>query len=138
MDTVEFPLVCHFFRFLFLVSLMGCSSLPYVLYHWLDSRFIHSTTVFLKISSFLNLFYWLWYYSCPNFPSFAPAPISTPQSLRQSPHHCSRPRVTCIISLVTPFPILYFASPWLFCNYLFVFLNPFSSSPIPPYHHPIW
>ena len=60
-------------------------------------------------------------------------PYSTqqPHSLRPSPHHCSCTWVMHISSLTTPFPILYFIFPWLFCNYLFVLLNPFTSSPIP-------
>ena len=61
-----------------------------------------------------------------------PPPHSTPHSLRPSPHCCSCPWVMHINSLATPFPMLYFTSPWLFCNYLFVLLNPLTSSPIPP------
>ena len=63
-------------------------------------------------------------------PLCAPPP-SIPHSLRQSPHHCSCPWVMCISSLATAFPLLYFTSPWLFCTYLFVFLNPLTTSPIP-------
>ena len=59
-------------------------------------------------------------------------PPNTPHSLSQSPHHCSCPQVMCISSLATPFPILYLTSSWLFCNYLFVLLNPLTSSPLPP------
>ena len=51
---------------------------------------------------------------------------------------CSCPWVMWISSLAAPFPILYFTSPWLFCNYLFVFLNLLLSSLIPPYPLPIW
>ena len=58
-------------------------------------------------------------------------PPSTAYSLSPSPHHCSCPWVMCISSLATPFPILYFTSPWLFCNYLFILLNPLAFSPIP-------
>ena len=56
-----------------------------------------------------------------------------PTTLRQSPHHCSCPWVMCISSLAPPFPILYCIPPWLFCNYLFVLLNPLTSSPISLY-----
>ena len=66
-----------------------------------------------------------------------PPPSSNPHSLRQSPHHCSWPWVTHINSLATPFPTLYFTFPWLFCNYLFVLLNPLTSSPILS-HTPMW
>ena len=34
----------------------------------------------------------------------------------------------CVNSLATPFPLLYFTSPWLFYNYLLVLLNPLTSS----------
>ena len=51
------------------------------------------------------------------------------------PPLCSCPWVMHINSLSTPFPVLYFTVPWLFCNYLFVLLNPLTSSPIPP--HPL-
>ena len=49
-----------------------------------------------------------------------------PHSLRQSPHHCSCPRVMLTGSLATPFPVVHFILPWLFCNYIFVLLNPLS------------
>ena len=88
---------------------------------------------------FLNLFkiiiYWLCYYSCPNFSPFAllhPVP-PLPQGI---PASC--PWVMCISSLATPCPVLYFTSPWLFCNYLFILLNPLTSSPIPPHPPPFW
>ena len=70
--------------------------------------------------------------------TFPPLPPSTQQaSLLQAipPHHSSCPWVMCISSLATPFPILYFTSPWLFCGYLFVLPNPLTSSPIP--HNPL-
>ena len=38
----------------------------------------------------------------------------------------------------TLFPTLYFTSPWLFCNYLFVLLNPLTSSLILLFPTPIW
>ena len=62
------------------------------------------------------------------FPLLAPLHQNPP--LHQAvPHPCSCPRVMCVRSLATPFPILYFTSPWLFCNYLFVLLNPLTSHP---------
>ena len=70
-------------------------------------------------------------------PPLCPLPPSTPHSLRQSPHHCSSPWVMHISSLATPFPILYFTFPWLFCNYPFL-LNPLTSLPIPAYRTYIW
>ena len=56
---------------------------------------------FLKI-----IFYWLFYYTCPNFPPSSPPP-SNPHSLRQAPHHCSCLWVRHISSLAAPFPFLY-------------------------------
>ena len=72
--------------------------------------------------------------------TFPPLPLSTqhPHSLRQSPHHCSRPLVRCISSSATAFPILYFTSPRLFCHYLFVLLLPLTSSPVLSYTPLIW
>ena len=69
------------------------------------------------------------------FPPLPPPP-STPNSLKQSPHHCSCPWVVHISSLATPFPILYFTAPWLFFNYLFVLLKTLTFSPIPSYTLP--
>ena len=69
------------------------------------------------------------------FFSLCSRPPSTPHSLRPSPHHCSCPWVLRISSLAAPFPILYLISPWLFCNYLFVVLNPLTSPSILP--HPL-
>ena len=71
------------------------------------------------------------------FPFCFPPP-STPLSLRQSHHHCSCPLVMYMSSLATPFPILYFTSPWLFCDYLFVLFNPLTSSLIFPHPTSIW
>ena len=84
---------------------------------------------------FLIICYWLYYYICSNFSPCPPTP-STPNSLRQSPHHCSCPWVMQISSSATPFPILYFTSTWQFCNYLFVLLNLLTSSTIPPHRIP--
>ena len=70
----------------------------------------------------------------PIFPHLLPSTLQPP-SLRQSLHHCSRPRVMSISALATPFPALYFTSPWLFCNHLFVLLNPLTSSPTPHHEH---
>ena len=70
------------------------------------------------------------------FPPLLPS-TQHPNSLRQSPHHCSCPWVMCTSSLPTRVPILHFTFPWLCCNYLFVLLNPLTSSPIPPHAPPI-
>ena len=73
----------------------------------------------------------------PIFPLCPPLP-STAHSLRQHPQHCACPWVMYVSSLAAPFPILYFTSAWLFCNYLFLLLNPITSSPIPLHPPPIW
>ena len=69
---------------------------------------------------------------------FSPLPPSTqhlplPQAV---PCLCSCPWVMLARSLATPFPIQYFISPCLFCNYRFVFLisSPFTHSPTTPSH----
>ena len=69
-------------------------------------------------------------YAITVFLIFSPLPPSHqhPSLTQTTPHHCSCPWVMHISSLATPCPILYFTSPWLFCNYLFVLLNPLSSS----------
>ena len=72
------------------------------------------------------ILYWLCYYSCLKFSPFAPLH----PSLRQSSHNCSCPWVMHISPLPAPLPVLYFTSPRLFFNYLFVLLNPLTSSPV--------
>ena len=57
-------------------------------------------------------------------------PPSTPHSFRQSLQLSSRPWVMHVSSLASPFLMLYFTSPWVFYNYLFVLLNPCTFSPI--------
>ena len=65
----------------------------------------------------------------PVFPPW-PSPPITSHCLRPFPHHCSCPWVMRISSSATPFPVLYFTCPWLFCNYLVVLLCTLTSSPI--------
>ena len=79
------------------------------------------------------LFYWLYYYSCPNF-SLCPPPPGTPHSLWKSFPCSSCPWVMHINSLASPFPILFLTSLCLCCTYQFI-LNPciffpFSPSPL--------
>ena len=71
------------------------------------------------------------------FPLCTPS-TQNPPLPQAIPHHCSCPWVMHISSLTTPCPILYFTSPWLFCTYLFVLLNPLNFSPIHPHSPPIW
>ena len=86
----------------------------------------------LALFCFLIIYYCLCYYSCPHFSPFA---LLTQQSplLRQSPYHGSCLWVMWVCSLTTPFPVLYFTSPWLFSNNQFVLLNPLTSSLILPH-----
>ena len=64
----------------------------------------------------------------PNFPLCLPSP----SCLRQSSHCCPCPWVLHICSLVTLFPMLHFTSSWLFWDYQFVLLNPFTFFTRPP------
>ena len=64
------------------------------------------------------------------FPLCSPS-TQHPPLPQAIPHNFSCPWVMCISFLATPIPILYFTSPWLFCNYLFVLCNPLTSSCIP-------
>ena len=65
------------------------------------------------------------------FP-LCPPPPSSPEYLRQStPCPIVHVHGSYVGSLATPFAVLYFTSPWLFCNYLFV-LNSLTSSPVLP------
>ena len=68
------------------------------------------------------------------FASLHPAPCTTSGNPPTIVHVNGS---MCIKSLAPPFPILYYTPPWLFCNCLFVLLNPLTSSPIPPHTPPI-
>ena len=91
-----------------------------------------------KYFSFLSYIWWIMLLQLSQFPPLRAPPLSSLHSLRQSSHHCSYPWVMHISSLASPFPLLYFTSPSLFCNCLFVLLNPLTSSPTPLHPSPIW
>ena len=57
------------------------------------------------------------------------SPPSIPHSPQAIPSLCSCPWVMHTGPLATPFPVLYFTSPWLFHDYQIV-LNPLNFSPI--------
>ena len=95
----------------------------------------------LWLSSFLN-FFTLYFidYAITVVLIFPPLSPSTqhPQLPQAIPPPLLCPWVMCIRSLAALFPILYFTSPWLFCNYLLILLTPLTSSPIPPHPPPFW
>ena len=105
--------------------LTSVTPINFILKKNLDFKFIFFKLYFIDYAIIVALIF-------PPLPPTHPA-SPTPS---QSPRHCSCPWVMHISSLATPFPILYFISPWLFCNYLFVLLNPPTSSPLPPHPHP--
>ena len=88
------------------------------------------------IRVFIIQFFKLYFidYGITVVPVFPPIPPSTqhPPSLRQSPHRCSCPWVMHVSSLAAPFPVPYFAFPWLFCNCLLYLLIP---SPVHLFSH---
>ena len=90
--------------------------------------------IFIRKSFFLYFIYFkLFFIDCAIkvVSVFSPLPPST----QYSPHSQAVPTPLFLFmgmhisSLATSFAILYFISPWLFCNYLFVLLNPLTSNP---------
>ena len=66
--------------------------------------------------SFLNIFYWLCFYSCPIFfPLYSPPSYTPPPTIIAPFGSC--PWVVHISSLASTFPILFLTSPCLFCIY---------------------
>ena len=108
----------------------------YILMTW--DKYSPVFSFFNHLNHFSIILYWLWYYSSPNFPPFAPFHHTSSTPSGNPPNHCSHPWIMQVSSLAPPFPILYFTSPWLFCNYLLVCLNPLTSWPIPPRPPPMW
>ena len=103
----------------------------------LNSLMAEKYSMYLCIIAFLKLYFNDYAITFSQFFSLCPL-YQAPHSLRQSPHHCSCPWVMRISSLATLFSVLYFTSPWLFCIYLFVLLNPLTFSLIPLHSTPIW
>ena len=99
---------------------------------WKSSSELHTKWDLLYRFYFFNYILLIMLLLLSQFFPLCPPPLSTPY-LQAIPHHCSCPCVMCIGSLATPFPVLYYTSTWLFCNYLFVLLSPLTSSPIPHY-----
>ena len=67
-------------------------------------------------TQFLNIFYWLCYYSCPNFPPLLHS-TQYPLPSHNLPYLSSCPLVMHITSLASPFPIVFLTSHYLFCSY---------------------
>ena len=84
-----------------------------------------------KCIIFLNIFYWLCYYSCPFF-LLAISPKPCTHFSPSFSHLSSCPWVIHISSLASPFSILFLTSPCLFCTYHLCFLFPVSFSHILP------
>ena len=104
------------------------------LFSWVyeSSDFALSCTIFWHFYFlFLNIFYWLCYYSCPIFfsPLFPSALNLHPTSISTPPLN-SCPWVIHISSLASSFPIVFLTSPYLFGNYHLCFLFPV---PFPPF-----
>ena len=90
--------------------------------------FAHSSVQWYLIVTlfyFLNIFYWLCYYSCPNSSPLPPSAWYPP-----IPPLSSCPWVVRIGSLASPFPILFLTSPCIFCTYQLHFIIP---TPFPHY-----
>ena len=91
-----------------------------------------------KISKiyFLSIFYWLCYYSFPNFSPFTPSTLQPP-TLQHPLTFRSCPWVVHISFLSSLFPIpFFFISPCLFYAYQLCFFFPVPFPPIPPFHLP--
>ena len=85
---------------------------------------------FVYCCVFLKLYViFLCCYSCPNFTPFASLhPVCPSGNLHTVVHDLG----SCMYVLwAAVFPTLYFTSPWLFCDYQFVLLNPFTFSTLP-------
>ena len=85
---------------------------------------------FIILCLFKIIFYWLCYYSFPNFPPLAPFhPV--PLNLQHSPALSSCPWDIHKSSLSSLFPIPFLTSPCLFYAYQLCFF--FTVPPLPPF-----
>ena len=134
-----FPIPSNHFTFCCLHSFPQCQVVEIKQYatflDWLLSlsdihlRYLHVFISFFFY--FLSIFYWLCYYSCPNFflPFIPLCPAPTSPSYIPSPLG-SCPWVVHIRSLAPP--ILLLTSPCLFCAYQLCFLFPIHFPPFSP------
>ena len=93
---------------------------------------------FLYVVYLKNIFYSLCYITVvPIFPLLPPPPSNLHSLWQFHPLLSSCPWVLhASSSCMLHFPILYLTSPWLFCTYQFVLLNPCTISPIIPLSSP--
>ena len=126
------------------MRLLSCKEF-YLILRKREKRICPSVCIMFLILLYKSMFIFLNYIllimllQLSQFFLLGPSPPSNPHTLRQSPHHCSCPWVMSVSCLATPFPTLYipvyFTSPWLLCNYLFVLLNSlFTQSPTTSSH----
>ena len=111
---------------------------PFILFSWCYLHLLNTQAWNLKnhfwLHFFLNIFYWLCYYSCPNFPLCPPLPGTSLLSSRTPLSSC--PWVMSVSSLAFPFPILFSTSPCLFCTYQLCCLIPVPFPPFLPFPLP--
>ena len=102
-----------------------------------ETSFSHQNETSARFDKVLNMWLprcdWIFYYILLIIllvlsQFFHVAPSTQQPLLCQSSHSYSCPWFMHISPLATPFPMLYFTSPWLFCNYLFGLFNPLLSS----------
>ena len=96
--------------------------------------FVFAYCLYLLCFDFLIIFYWLCYYSCPDFSHYTPLHSALP--LLQTippPLFMSIGHVCKFFGCSISYTVLYIVMAILY--YLFVLLNPLTSSPIPT---PIW
>ena len=99
-----------------------------------DMKLFSILSIYIYI---FNVFYWLCYYSCPNFSLFTHLRLVSPFSPAIL-YLSSCLWVMHISSLATPFPILYFTSPSIFCTYEFILLDAYTFSSVLRLHPPSW
>ena len=104
-----------------------------VLFLFVNSIFTRWTN--LAAHFFYITFYWLYYYSCPNFFPFAPHPAPPTPSGNSPPLFMSMGHAYKFFAFSIFYTVL--TSPWLFCNYLYVLRNTLTPSPVPPQPPPI-
>ena len=100
--------------------------------------FIFSSFIYFIL--FLNIFYWLCYYSCSIPLLYSPLPCTPSPTCIPLLSLC--PLVVHISSLASPFPILFLTSLCLFCTYHLcyysLYLSPHLPQPPPHWKPSMW